>query len=171
MLYSAAATMLDAYASTLDFMGTYGDRLAEALKRPGKTRAGLAKAMGRSVQAVSQLVLGKSKQATAENNASAAAYLECDPNWLATGRGAPAWGYRATINVLSLAEPASSYGPPPSMTDTIRRLGDLLAYTDELARAAIGPLLQALAQRPNEADAIAGMIEGLAASSRKQTGT
>lgn len=51
----------------------------------------MAAAMGISKQAVGQIVAGKTKSATAANNARAAAYFGCDPDWLATGRGAPGW--------------------------------------------------------------------------------
>jgi transcriptional regulator with XRE-family HTH domain len=55
----------------------YADRIKLALARQGKSRKGLAAALGVSVQAVSQITRGITKSATAENNARAARYLEC----------------------------------------------------------------------------------------------
>lgn len=70
---------------------SYADRFKQGLARPGKTRAGAAKAMGISVQAVGQIVRGETKAANAVNNATAAAYFGCDPSWLASGKGVPNW--------------------------------------------------------------------------------
>lgn len=70
---------------------SYAERFKEGLARPGKTRKGAAEAMGISQQAVAAIVHGKTKSATAENNAAAAAYFGCDPTWLASGKGIPKW--------------------------------------------------------------------------------
>jgi transcriptional regulator with XRE-family HTH domain len=79
-------------------MSTYGERIEQELsrERPNrekKTRAGLAKALGISVQAVGQVILGKTKAFTAANNSAAAAYLECDESWLATGKKRVRFGW------------------------------------------------------------------------------
>lgn len=52
-------------------------------------RAKLAKACGISVQAVGQVLLGKSKAFSADSSARAARFLRVDPYWLATGEGEP----------------------------------------------------------------------------------
>lgn len=83
--------MLAIAERTLSGVTTYADRFQQGLARPGKSRAGAAKAMGISVQAVGQIALGRTKAATAENNAAAAIYFGCDPTWLATGKGSPRW--------------------------------------------------------------------------------
>ena len=82
--------MIDDVESTLSWV-TYADRFKEGLARPGKDRAGAAKAIGISKQAVGQIANGITKSATAENNAAAAAYFGCDPTWLASGKGHPNW--------------------------------------------------------------------------------
>jgi plasmid maintenance system antidote protein VapI len=70
------------------FAMSYGERLGQALKAAtGKTRVGLAAALNISPQAVGQAVNGLTRAFTAENNAKAAAYLGCSPDWLATGKG------------------------------------------------------------------------------------
>lgn len=84
---------------------SYGERFKEGLARPGRSRAGVAKAMGVSQQAVYAIVAGKTKSATAENNAAAASYFGCDPTWLASGKGTPRW---------SNAAPHPSTGEPPA---------------------------------------------------------
>ncbi|AOG21647.1 LexA family protein [Acidovorax sp. RAC01] len=66
---------------------SYGQRLKEALDHSGRGRKELAEAIGRSVQAVGDVLNGKSKAFTAENNAKAAEFLKVDSFWLATGNG------------------------------------------------------------------------------------
>lgn len=63
----------------------YGERLASALQAARKSREELAAACEISVQAISQVLTGKTKALTAENNARAAQFLGADPYWLATG--------------------------------------------------------------------------------------
>lgn len=64
---------------------TYGQRLEKALQAAQKDRQQLADALGVSVQAISQVIVGKTKALTAENSARAARYLKADWHWLATG--------------------------------------------------------------------------------------
>lgn len=66
---------------------TYGSRLLIAMEAKNATRKDLASALGVSVQAVGDVLRGKSGAFTAENNAKAARYLGVNPNWLATGNG------------------------------------------------------------------------------------
>lgn len=93
--------MLVLIESTLSRV-TYAERFKKGLARPGKTRAGAAQAMGISVQAVGQIVSGKTKAATAENNAAAAVYFGCDPSWLATGKGLPGWSDQGGAREIDL---------------------------------------------------------------------
>ncbi|RYH66083.1 MAG: XRE family transcriptional regulator [Alcaligenaceae bacterium] len=67
----------------------YGDRLKLALELGGKSRKELSASMGVSVQAIGDVINGKSRALTAENNARAAAALGVNPTWLATGDGEP----------------------------------------------------------------------------------
>ena len=64
---------------------TYGSRLAEALLMAGKERQDLADAISVSVQAIGQVIMGKTKALTAENSERAARFLGVNPYWLATG--------------------------------------------------------------------------------------
>lgn len=66
---------------------TYGSRLLIAMEVKNATRKDLATALGVSVQAVGDVLRGKSGAFTAENNAKAARHLGVNPNWLATGNG------------------------------------------------------------------------------------
>lgn len=68
-------------------MKTYGERLDVALSRSGKDRAQLSQGIGVSVQAIGQVIAGKTKALTAENSARAAKFLGVDHYWLATGEG------------------------------------------------------------------------------------
>ena len=66
---------------------SYGYRLQLAMDMAKASRKDLAGALGVSVQAVGDVIRGKSSAFTAENNAKAAQYLGVNPNWLATGHG------------------------------------------------------------------------------------
>lgn len=70
-------------------MNTYGERLEEALKIAGRERKELCAAVGITLQALGQVISGKTKALTAENSARAARFLQVDHFWLATGEGAP----------------------------------------------------------------------------------
>lgn len=110
-------------------MSTYGSRLQAALERKKVSRADLAKAIGRSPQAIGQVINGTTKALTAENNSLAAIYLGINPDWLATGEG-------EMVLAGSRVEPPNIVTLPPA-----RRIVDTL---DEL-QAVVGqlsPLLQ-----------------------------
>lgn len=67
---------------------TYGQRLLEALKAAGKSRRQLATALGITEQAVGNIINGKETTFfMANNSAEAAAFLDVDHYWLATGKG------------------------------------------------------------------------------------
>lgn len=66
---------------------TYGSRLLIAMEAKNATRKDLAAALGVSVQAIGDVLRGKSSAFTAGNNAKAAQFLRVSPNWLATGEG------------------------------------------------------------------------------------
>ena len=84
---------------------TFTERLEEALRVGGKDRQQLADTLGISLQAVSQLLLGKTKSMTAENCVRTARLTGVDSFWLATGSGDPTissagkpqWPFRATF--------------------------------------------------------------------------
>lgn len=67
---------------------TYGDRLDAALRLANTDRQTLADQLGISVQAIGQVIAGKTKALTAENSAKAAKVLGVSGYWLATGEGA-----------------------------------------------------------------------------------
>jgi len=74
---------------SLVMVNNYGARLAEALRIAQKDRQELADGIGVSVQAIGQVIAGKTKALTAENSALAAKFLGVDMFWLATGMGKP----------------------------------------------------------------------------------
>lgn len=110
--------MLFAPESTLEAVRTYADRFNAGLARPGKSRKGAAEAIGISVQAVGAIANGNPKSATAENNVAAANYFGCDANWLATGKGEPAWRPDLMLSaadgeVVAVIEAKSQVAKPP----------------------------------------------------------
>lgn len=68
---------------------SYGQRLAQAMELARVDRARLARELEVSVQAIGQVLLGKSKSLTADKSAKAARLLRVDHFWLATGEGEP----------------------------------------------------------------------------------
>lgn len=68
-------------------MNTYGQRLELALEAKKMDRQWLASKLGISVQALSQVILGKTKALSAENHELAVLALGCSGKWLATGVG------------------------------------------------------------------------------------
>jgi transcriptional regulator with XRE-family HTH domain len=66
---------------------SYGKRLGEALTFAKKERKELADALEVSVQAIGQVLIGKTAALTAENSARAARFLKVSHFWLATGEG------------------------------------------------------------------------------------
>lgn len=70
-------------------MKTYGERLAWALERSGKSGAELARQLGVTKSAVYQVTGGQSASLSAPNSAKAAKWLDVDHYWLATGEGSP----------------------------------------------------------------------------------
>lgn len=94
---------------------SYGTRLATAMREAGIDRAALAKHLHMSVQAVGQVLNGKTKALDAGHHTKAFLLLRCDPLWLATGvRQA-----RAPAAVVHTGEPAAQHaydGLPSGLT-------------------------------------------------------
>lgn len=112
-------------------MSTYGSRLQAALERKKASKTDLAKAMGRTPQAVGQVINGTTKALTAENNSLAAIYLGVNPDWLATGEGEMVVAGRQVeaSNVTTM--------PAPALRGLDVVLAELQAVVDGLS-----PLLQ-----------------------------
>lgn len=68
-------------------LDTYGDRLAAAIKYRKTTQTKLAEAIGRTPQAVSQVIRGDTKSLTGINHARAVAFLRIRSEWLADHKG------------------------------------------------------------------------------------
>lgn len=107
-------------------INNYGTRLAEALQIAKKERQELADGIGISVQAIGQVIAGKTKALTAENSALAAQFLGVNSHWLATGIGRPhrstaaggKWPFTVEFELFAAM-------PPEEHT----RLDDYVTYT------------------------------------------
>lgn len=66
---------------------TYGERLDAAIKLAGSSRKLVAKAAGVTEQAIGQCIRGETEFLKVESSARAAAFLDVDHFWLATGEG------------------------------------------------------------------------------------
>ena len=103
----------------------YGARLAEALQIANMERQELADGIGVSVQAIGQVIAGKTKALTAENSALAARHLGVDQFWLATGMGKPKAQQPATgLWPFSVSLDAFLEMPPEEQ----RRMDEYLEY-------------------------------------------
>lgn len=67
---------------------TFGERLTAAMQHAGASRKELADELGISVQAIGDVIKGKTKSLTAENAVVAAKFLKVNPMWLAANQGA-----------------------------------------------------------------------------------
>lgn len=92
-------TIISEQAGTLSRMPDFGSRLTRALALADKSQRELAAELGISVQAVGQVIAGKTKAMTAENTARAARYLKINQLWLATGEGHPRPDGGSDLNV------------------------------------------------------------------------
>jgi antitoxin HigA-1 len=94
-------------------MNNYGQRLALALQIAGKERQELADGINVTVQAIGQVIMGKTKALTAENSAFAAKFLGVNPFWLATGIGDPKikqhsveqWPFTTSLEIINAMNP------------------------------------------------------------------
>lgn len=65
----------------------YGERLYAVMEAKKVDRKSLAAAIGKTVQAVGQVINGKSKALAAESHQKAVDFLGCSGAWLAEGKG------------------------------------------------------------------------------------
>lgn len=139
-------------------MNTYGQRLADALKAANKSRKELAAALGISVQAVGDVIRGNTISFTAENNAKAALFLKVSPNKLA--------GIEKEPRILFDNAPYGATNPlnfqEPTISEALRKLGMVIADSDELTRAQIKPILDQLFRAPEQALELGRRLEATA---------
>lgn len=144
----------------------FGERLHTARTRAGLSQSTLAKLAGMSQSTLAEaetIAHGSSK------TVQLAAALGVDSRWLATGdvnwqntspppltanENAPAWsGGPASAN------PPIPIAPAPSVGRLITMLGEELARHDNLVRISVAPLLQRLAEHPEETEDIARHVQ------------
>lgn len=121
---------------------SYADRLKAAMGTR-ITRDELARACGISVQAVAQVLNGKTKALTAENTARAARLLDVDWFWLATGEGSPnanqadaeEKGVLAALREIKRLDPETN----GQLLARIEEIAGGLKATDNLLRPAAAP--------------------------------
>lgn len=129
-------------------------RIAAALKHKKLTPAQLVEATGLSKGAVSQWLNGKIKGLRAETAQAIADATGVRVEWLINGTGDMLMESQ-TDGDTSVAQ--SNH--PRSAAQVISALAQLLLEADELTRAQISPLLQALITDPSRGDDIAGRIQ------------
>lgn len=101
-------------------MTTYGERLKEAIQIAKSSRRALGEALGVSVQAIGDVINGKTKAFTAENNAKAATFLRVDATWLAIGEGEPRPPLRALPGGRATQEPATVASAPAEVPSGVK---------------------------------------------------
>lgn len=90
-------------------MDTYGKRLKEALSYRQRDRKWLSLQIGVSVQAIGQVIQGKTNALTASNHDRTATVLNVSPIWLSSGIG--------SMLTHIAAEPRAPYGNNPAEID------------------------------------------------------
>jgi len=135
----------------------FGERLFAARTYAKLSQTALARAVGMSQ---STLAEAESTAQGSSKTAQIAAVTGVSAQWLADGHG-------PMVTAVTEAQPTYLSTPPrpatssptplaPSPVQTlIIELGELLAQHDHLARLSIAPLLQRLAEHPEERSAIA----------------
>lgn len=125
-------------------MPDFGTRLERALELAGESQRSLAAELGISVQAVGQVVNGRTKAMTAENTAKAARFLQVSPLWLATGEGHPRAASEVRVSDQEsqlLADLRSIYLRAPmiyeQLMERIRTIAAGLAAVDAAMRGVI----------------------------------
>jgi len=148
-------------------MDTYGKRLDAALaaKTP-KDRAWLAAQLGVTVQALSQVIIGKTKALTAENHELAVQALGCSGIWLATGKGEMLQSgvippeYKQNQPLASVQQTQAAINGVASLDVTLNNLSAYLAQAEAGRSDVVGPMLAALAKNPDD-QALIGAIKML----------
>jgi predicted transcriptional regulator len=88
-------------------MNTLSNRIQERLSALNKTQADLAKYCKIKPPSVSKWLNGSTKNLQGQNLLRASEFLECDPDWLASGKGF--WAVKETDNTLSQMNKTSPY--------------------------------------------------------------
>lgn len=125
---------------------SYGKRLEEAIDLAQSSRQKLAASIKVSLQAIGDVINGKTKAFTAENNSRAARFLRVDTDWLATGDGDP--------------RPRSgTHKAPESIRDALRLEHELLNSLSGIERSQVINALTYFLQHPDEWLSIAEQVE------------
>lgn len=146
---------------------TLGERVTLALKGPPKrTQTALAKACGIHPVSVNDWVHDRTQTIEGSNLLSAAAFLDVNPKWLATGVGA----MKATPHSqYPWATEEGGYARQPSAVTMVQELAAIAAPLSASQRKDLGKALMTLLDEPgDEALAIETMraIERLIGKSR-----
>lgn len=146
-------------------MTTYGERLdaALAVRRPNdkNPRQWLADQIDISVQAVGQVIKGKTKALTAENHEKAVMALGCSGLWLATGQGEMA----APHNPASVQQPER----PPALAQALKVVATHLNQLAGDRREFVAQHLQTLARAPDSKLALESLMKALDNSAASQS--
>jgi transcriptional regulator with XRE-family HTH domain len=136
----------------------FGERLFAARTYAKLSQTALARAVGMSQ---STLAEAESTAQGSSKTAQIAAVTGVSAQWLADGHGPMVIAVTEAVapyNVAPTPQPKASaptpIGPSP-VQQLIIELGELLAQHDHLARLSVAPLLQRLAEFPEERSAIA----------------
>jgi len=138
-------------------MDTYGKRLDAALaaKTP-KDRAWLAAQLGVTVQALSQVIIGKTKALTAENHELAVQALGCSGIWLATGKGEMLQSgvippeYKQNQPLASVQQTQAAINGVASLDVTLNNLSAYLAQVEPGRRESVATLMASLVRTPDD---------------------
>lgn len=142
----------------------FGERLYTARKYAKLSQGELAARVGLSQSALAESEkIGQGSTKTLQ----IAAVTGVDANWLATGLGHMVTRVEQELSPYFVNRPAAAPIPlvtPPTAHTLINQLGELLDRHDQLTRLSIAPLLQRLAEHPQERGAIADHVSRMLGS-------
>jgi hypothetical protein len=130
---------------------TLGERVTLALQGPPKrTQTALAKACGIHPVSVNDWVHDRTQTIEGANLLSAAAFLEVNPKWLATGVGAMRSGQHSSLTHSPSGHEVSGYAREPSAAALVQELAAIAAPLSPKLRKDLGKVLIALLGHPDD---------------------
>lgn len=135
------------------------DRIRAALANGSDlSQSGLAKACGISRASVNAWVNGKTDSIDGKYLTTAASYLGVSAHWLSTGEGPMLPGAGGTASMMPAPAPGA---PVVTLAQALEVVAAALQHADELTLIQARPLLQRLAEQPQQAPQIAPRLLAL----------
>lgn len=145
-------------------MSTLKDRLNTAMLVRRKSAADLARAVGKSESAVSQWLSGETKSMRSDNLMATCIFLQCNPQWLASNKGAsglddpinPAESLHASAAAVTSSMATLTVGP--NLETHLKEVGRYLSKLGEKGKVHAKSALSVLVDDPEDFAGVAAAI-------------